>query len=724
MQSISRSRATWGNARPFDEVYVNRRLLTNNAIVAVICVLCILCLGGSSARTERLGVAANGAAPRHTLGSGHSTGSATAGSRIPSRSLASELPEPCEVYGAGAYGSPQRSDRIDFSGFETPPQWSPDGRRIVFSEGAEVHMVAIDGTQFLWLVREPAYTHIGTPRYAFSRITGLDLSGDGTTLVYAACWTQSDGGNPERRTFVPAGGGPEDAICLDFTTKSESLGECPNDTISDTKILTYPSGNTTFMIGEDLYEITLVRLNQGTVSRLHRGNFPELSPDGTRIAFVAQDGRAEPSRLYTMATDGTDVRTLRAAPVNFPPRWSPDGTRLAYVLRDEHPYAVYTINADGTGRRYLSTANSGPAWSPDGTRVAFARASGRSTAVYTIAADGTDAREIATLGIQPAWASTIEWSPNGSRILLAFGSAVWVVDVSDGSTHKLVDVHRSPHVYDARSVPAWSPDGKQIALYQPSSGIVPEGQKARRYSNGEEVLATVASDGSDLRMLVLDRDGLVAEHQDDLVVRVPATRASCRAGVVVSAPLRNAGLVRDCETLVGVRHDLFGTAVTNWGRDVPMDEWDGVSVAGSPPRVRRLDLGDRALGEFAHGEVLPTALAELEYLQRLDLSGNRFAGSIPTVWGRLSRLLVLDLSDNDLTGEIPPELSGLARLRVLDLSNNALSGPIPRELTRIETLRELQLRGNQLTGCIPAALSDLRGMDPSLVSLEKCVPAT
>ena len=238
------------------------------------------------------------------------------------------------------------------------------------------------------------------------------------------------------------------------------------------------------------------------------------------------------------------------------------------------------------------------------------------------------------------------------------------------------------------------------------------------------MLASVASDGSDPRVLVRDHNGLMAERQEDLVVTIPATTASCRAGVVVSAPRRNAGLVRDCETLVGVRRGLFGTDATNWGRDVPLNDWDGVSVSGTPPRVRKLDFGDASLGEFDHGGVLPTALAELEYLAGLDLSGNRFTGSIPAEWGQLSRLLVLDLSDNDLTGEIPPELRGLGRLRVLDLSNNRLSDPVPPELAKIETLRELKLRGNPLTGCILAALSDLRGMDPTLLGLERCVPET
>lgn len=656
---------------------VTKRLLVNAGMLT--CVLVSLCLVGCSERAESTAAAANGAVPRSSSGSGQTEVSATAAGRAQSLSSELEFPKPCEVHGSGGHESRQRSDRIDYSELEPPPRWSSDGRRIVFGEGAEVHMVAMDGTQFLRLVRESDDFHIGSTRYTFNRLTGLDVSSDGAALVYAVCWTNVSGGSRNMQTvrIAPEGGRPGLAICLDFDTFAERVGECPtrNPMISDRKILPYPSGDMAFRVKDDFYEIRLVRLDQGTVTRLHPGNFPAFSPDGSRIAFVAQDGRDGSSRLYTMASDGTDVRNLRAAPVNYPPRWSPDGSR-----------------------------------------VAFAKADGRSTAIYTIAADGTDARQIAILGIEPTWASTVEWSPDGSQILLAFSSSVWVVGLDGRSMHELVDVHESPNVFDARSVPAWSPDGTRIALYQPPASSI-----GYRYS-GEVVLASLASDGSAPRRLVRNRGGLMAERQEDLAVRMPATPASCRAGVVVSAPLRNAGLVRDCVTLLGLRHELFGTATVNWGHDVPLNDWDGVSVSGSPPRVRKLDFGDGSLGQFDHGGILPAALAKLKYLAGLDLSGNRFTGSIPAEWGRLTRLLVLDLSDNDLTGEIPPELSGLGRLRVLDLSKNALSGPIPPELAKIETLRELQLRGNQLTGCIPTALSDLRGMDPSLVDLERCVP--
>ena len=58
-----------------------------------------------------------------------------------------------------------------------------------------------------------------------------------------------------------------------------------------------------------------------------------------------------------------------------------------------------------------------------------------------------------------------------------------------------------------------------------------------------------------------------------------------------------------------------------------------------------------------------------------------------------------------MTGPIPPELADLSFLEELNLADNRLTGPIPPELgDRLVNLRRLFLSGNQLTGCIPPGL--------------------
>ncbi|KAG2573486.1 hypothetical protein PVAP13_7KG256200 [Panicum virgatum] len=85
----------------------------------------------------------------------------------------------------------------------------------------------------------------------------------------------------------------------------------------------------------------------------------------------------------------------------------------------------------------------------------------------------------------------------------------------------------------------------------------------------------------------------------------------------------------------------------------------------------------------------------------IDLSNNRFSGSIPRSVGNLTGLLVLNLSRNAFTGEIPAELGRLSQVESLDLSWNNLTGEIPQSLASLTALEWLNLSYNDLSGSIP-----------------------
>jgi len=68
---------------------------------------------------------------------------------------------------------------------------------------------------------------------------------------------------------------------------------------------------------------------------------PQLSPDGTRIAFYERPNTGEAFRVGVMAADGTGVTRLTDG---TSPRWSEDGTRLMFLNN-----GVFTINPDGSG---------------------------------------------------------------------------------------------------------------------------------------------------------------------------------------------------------------------------------------------------------------------------------------------------------------------------------------------------------------------------------------
>ena len=228
------------------------------------------------------------------------------------------------------------------------------------------------------------------------------------------------------------------------------------------------------------------------------------------------------------------------------------------------------------------------------------------------------------------------------------------------------------------------------------------------------VLTSIAADGSDWQVLVREDagGGLVADQAENYLFPGPvATRAACSAGVVVPAPAQYPGLVADCEALVALRAELFGQAATNWTTNTPLVAWEGVVVGGTPLRVRELVLTDGAIATFDHGGRLPAGLAELAFLERLELSGNGLTGSIPAAWGALAQLRWLDLSENQLSGAIPGELGQLRSLEWLHFYRNQLSGAIPAALGHLAQLKDLSLNGNSLSGAIPPALGQLRKLE-------------
>ena len=179
----------------------------------------------------------------------------------------------------------------------------------------------------------------------------------------------------------------------------------------------------------------------------------------------------------------------------------------------------------------------------------------------------------------------------------------------------------------------------------------------------------------------------------------------CSSGVAVTDPDDNPGLVSDCEVLLAARDIMAGSASLNWSADIPIEEWDGITVSDSHGRVVWLNLGFRNF----NGKI-PAELGNLEYLHTLDLTSNRLNGEIPAELRNLGKLRILYLQVNQLYGEIPRELSYLSNLTTLALYDNKLSGEIPLELGKLAELHELLLQVNQLEGSIPVELGDLKNL--------------
>ena len=179
----------------------------------------------------------------------------------------------------------------------------------------------------------------------------------------------------------------------------------------------------------------------------------------------------------------------------------------------------------------------------------------------------------------------------------------------------------------------------------------------------------------------------------------------CSGGGAVADAASNRGLVSDCEALLSARNTLEGRARLDWSESTPIEQWEGVSISGTPMRVTGLNLMDRGLSG-----TIPDALGRLSMLTHLNLRSNPgLNGEIPDALGNLRNLRLLNLHSNSHTGAVP-DLRRITGLEELYLANNAngdkvagsgLTGEIPTWLNGMTNMRELWLWGNNLSGTIP-----------------------
>ena len=157
----------------------------------------------------------------------------------------------------------------------------------------------------------------------------------------------------------------------------------------------------------------------------------------------------------------------------------------------------------------------------------------------------------------------------------------------------------------------------------------------------------------------------------DTVVTTTFSVVNCESGVAVPSPTTNTELVEDCKSLLKAKDRLAGTATLNWSVGRAMTNWEGVTVAGTPQRVTKLEL-----------------------------------------------------ASSGLTGELTGLLGNLTELTHLRLNANALTGRIPSKLQLLKALTHLYLANDALTGCLPASLRSVSNNDLATLNLPDCAVPT
>jgi eukaryotic-like serine/threonine-protein kinase len=298
------------------------------------------------------------------------------------------------------------------------------------------------------------------------------------------------------------------------------------------------------------------QLATGSTAQVLQGTPGEIlglsfSLDGNYLYYVKYDEAAGLGTLFQVPSLGGVPRTI-IVDVDSPISFSPDGKRVVFVRYASkiETSQLLTANIDGSGEHVLAAIKSpgrfsldGPAWSPDGRRIAVAKSpSGGYTNFWleTIAADSGDETRVGTRD----WTSPgqISWLPDGSAFVLesagntfSINGQIWQVSYPDGAVTRVTN---DLNYYDGTSVTS---DAATLAsvqisfagsLWVANFGSASSFSQAHQitsgygradgmtgltwatadqityayYTSGAIGLATVNSDGSDLRNAVPGRN--------------------------------------------------------------------------------------------------------------------------------------------------------------------------------------------------------------------------
>ena len=207
---------------------------------------------------------------------------------------------------------------------------------------------------------------------------------------------------------------------------------------------------------------------------------PAWSPDGDTLVFSGRN--SDQADLYAYDEASATYRVLavhrrwtspargRVFSYLLGATWAPDGQQLA--LSDSWTPIESTIKIVSLYDRRLrvvtaphrSRSDSSPAWSPRGEAIAFVRRHWKRwvPVILLVHPDGSGLRRL-TRGTSPSW------SPDGRRLVLAWGDSIYRID-ADGSSR--VRLASDLSLRGDALQPRWSPDGQRILYVAGPRAIV------------------------------------------------------------------------------------------------------------------------------------------------------------------------------------------------------------------------------------------------------------
>lgn len=208
---------------------------------------------------------------------------------------------------------------------------------------------------------------------------------------------------------------------------------------------------------EDLYKLVFV------------GN-PQISPDGSRVAFEARRMNGPKDRydtdLYLVRTDGSGLTRITRDGHDSSPAWAPDSRTIAFVRgplkKGEKPQIFAYDVASGTARQltHVKDGAGGPVYSHNGKRIAFT--------VVTTEQPAAAYADFQAAGFKPTKDQRksdiriihhLFFQTNGEGFTYDQFEHIWVMNADGSGARALTGGSRW-----SEGNPAWSPDDKTIAF--------------------------------------------------------------------------------------------------------------------------------------------------------------------------------------------------------------------------------------------------------------------